>query len=62
MIVFGLNSGAYVSEIMRGGINSVDIGQLEAGRTLGLSYTTTKSERHGSSLMLMTLMKCSIFS
>ena len=38
IIVFGLNSGAYVSEIMRGGINSVDKGQLEAGRALGLSY------------------------
>lgn len=37
--VFGLNSGAYVSEIMRGGINSVDRGQLEAGRALGLSYS-----------------------
>ena len=41
IIIFGLNSGAYVSEIMRGGINSVDIGQLEAGRALGLSYTTS---------------------
>ena len=41
VIVFGLNSGAYVAEIMRGGIASVDLGQLEAGRTLGLSYTTT---------------------
>lgn len=41
IVVFGLNSGAYVSEIMRGGINSVDIGQLEAGRALGLSYGTT---------------------
>lgn len=41
VLVFGLNSGAYVSEIMRGGIESVDIGQLEAGRTLGLSYTMT---------------------
>ena len=40
-IVFGLNSGAYVSEIMRGGILSVDVGQLEAGRTLGLSYIVT---------------------
>lgn len=38
VIVFGLNSGAYVSEIMRSGINSVDQGQLEAGRALGLSY------------------------
>ncbi len=41
VIVFGLNSGAYVSEIMRGGIQSVDVGQLEAGRTLGLSFTVT---------------------
>lgn len=41
VLVFGLNSGAYVSEIMRGGILSVDIGQTEAGRTLGLSYVTT---------------------
>ena len=38
IIVFGLNSGAYVSEIMRGGINSVDGGQLEAGRAVGLPY------------------------
>ena len=41
IIVFGLNSGAYVSEIMRSGINSIDKGQLEAGRALGLSYKTT---------------------
>lgn len=41
MIVFGMNSGAYVSEIMRGGINSVDKGQMEAGRALGLSYSST---------------------
>ncbi len=41
VLVFGLNSGAYVAEIMRGGIQSIDPGQLEAGRTLGLSYTTT---------------------
>ena len=41
IIVFGLNSGAYVSEIMRGGINSIDKGQLEAGRALGLKYSTT---------------------
>lgn len=38
IVVFGLNSGAYVSEIMRGGLNSVDKGQLEAARSLGLSY------------------------
>lgn len=36
--IFGLNSGAYVSEIMRAGIQSVDAGQLEAGRALGLSF------------------------
>lgn len=41
IIVFGLNSGAYVSEIMRGGIQSVDPGQMEAGRALGLSFSTT---------------------
>ncbi len=41
IIVFGLNSGAYVSEIMRGGINSVDGGQMEAGRAVGLTYPTT---------------------
>ena len=40
VIIFGLNSGAYVSEIMRSGIQSVDIGQLEAGRALGLSFWT----------------------
>jgi His/Glu/Gln/Arg/opine family amino acid ABC transporter permease subunit len=38
VIVFGLNSAAYVSEIMRSGILSVDPGQMEAGRALGLSY------------------------
>ncbi len=38
MIAFGLNSGAYISEIMRGGIQSVDKGQMEAGRALGLGY------------------------
>jgi polar amino acid transport system permease protein len=41
IIVFGLNSGAYVSEIMRGGIQSVDAGQMEAGRAVGLTYATT---------------------
>ena len=38
IVIFGLNSGAYVSEIMRSGINSVDGGQLEAARAVGLSY------------------------
>lgn len=40
-IAFGLNSGAYVSEVIRGGIQSVDVGQMEAGRSLGLSRLTT---------------------
>lgn len=40
-IIFGLNSGAYVSEIMRSGILSVDHGQMEAGRALGFTYGTT---------------------
>ncbi len=39
--VFGMNSGAYVAEIMRGGLNSVDRGQMEAGRAVGLSYGTS---------------------
>ena len=38
IISFGLNSAAYVSEIIRAGIDSVDIGQKEAARSLGLSY------------------------
>ena len=41
MLVFGLNSGAYISEIMRSGIQSVDGGQMEAGRAVGLSFGTT---------------------
>lgn len=41
IVMFGLNSAAYVCEIMRGGILSVDIGQMEAGRSLGLSYAQT---------------------
>ena len=41
VVVFGMNSGAYVSEIMRGGLNSVDKGQMEAGRALGLGYGST---------------------
>lgn len=38
IVAFGLNSGAYVSEIIRGGINSIPKGQMEAGRSLGLPY------------------------
>ncbi len=38
IIAFGINSGAYVAEIIRGGILAVDYGQTEAGRSLGLNY------------------------
>ena len=41
IIGFGLNSGAYVAEIVRGGIMSIDPGQTEAGRSLGLSFPKT---------------------
>ena len=41
VIAFGLNSAAYVAEIVRSGIMSVDEGQFEAGRSLGLNYTQT---------------------
>lgn len=41
IIAFGVNSGAYVAEIFRGGIMSVDNGQFEAGRSLGFNYTQT---------------------
>ena len=40
-VAFGLNSGAYVAEIFRSGIMSIDRGQTEAGRSLGLDYNTT---------------------
>lgn len=40
-IAFGINSGAYVAEVVRTGILSVDKGQMEAGRSLGLTQTTT---------------------
>ena len=40
-IAFGLNSGAYVAEIIRAGIEGLDKGQMEAGRALGLSYSQT---------------------
>ena len=41
VVAFGINSGAYVSESIRGGILSVDKGQTEAGRALGLGYGAT---------------------
>ena len=40
-LAFGINSGAYVSEIFRSGIMSIDKGQMEAGRSLGLNYLKT---------------------
>lgn len=41
ILAFGFNSGAYVAEIIRGGIMSIEGGQLEAGRSLGLGYGQT---------------------
>ena len=41
IVVFGLNSGAYISEMMRAGILSVDPGQMEGGRAMGLSFPAT---------------------
>ena len=40
-LALGINSGAYVSEIIRGGLMAVDPGQMEAGRSLGMNYFTT---------------------
>ena len=41
VLAFGINSGAYVAEIFRSGIMSIDNGQFEAGRSLGLNYPQT---------------------
>jgi His/Glu/Gln/Arg/opine family amino acid ABC transporter permease subunit len=41
IIAFGINSGAYVAEIIRGGIMSIDVGQTEAGRSLGFNHAYT---------------------
>ncbi|MCI5995090.1 MAG: amino acid ABC transporter permease [Blautia sp.] len=41
ILAFGINSGAYVAEIIRGGIMSIDNGQFEAGRSLGFNYIQT---------------------
>ncbi len=41
ILSFGINSGAYIAEIFRSGIMSVDKGQMEAGRSLGLTYAST---------------------
>ncbi len=43
-LAFGINSGAYVAEIVRSGIMSIDKGQFEAGRSLGLSYAQTMTK------------------
>ena len=44
ILAFGINSGAYVAEVIRSGIQSVDRGQMEAGRSLGLSQKTTMTK------------------
>ena len=41
VLAFGINSGAYVAEIFRSGILSIDNGQFEAGRSLGFNYPQT---------------------
>lgn len=41
ILAFGINSGAYVAEIFRSGIMSIDNGQFEAGRSLGFNYAQT---------------------
>ena len=41
ILAFGINSGAYVAEIIRSGIMSIDQGQFEAGRSLGFNYVQT---------------------
>lgn len=41
VLAFGVNSGAYVAEVCRSGIMSIDIGQMEAGRSIGFSYAQT---------------------
>ena len=41
VLAFGINSGAYVAEIVRSGIMSIDKGQMEAGRSLGYNYVQT---------------------
>ena len=58
LIALTLNSSAYVSEIIRGGINSVDIGQTEAARSLGLSAKNTmiKETSMAGTFMLYELM------
>ena len=43
-LTFGLNSAAYVAEIIRAGIQAVDQGQMEGGRSLGLSYVQTMKD------------------
>lgn len=44
ILTLGINSGAYVSEIIRSGIMSIDPGQMEAGRSLGMNYMTVMKE------------------
>lgn len=55
VITFGINSGAYIAEIIRGGIMGVDSGQMEAGRSLGLGYVPTMKD-----IILPQAMKSSL--
>ena len=44
ILALGINSGAYTAEIIRSGIMSIDVGQMEAGRSLGMGYTTVMKD------------------
>ncbi len=46
VITLTLNASAYIAEIVRGGINAVPVGQMEASRSLGLSYNRTMQKNH----------------
>ena len=53
ILTFGINSGAYVAEIIRSGIMSVDQGQFEAGRSLGLTYVQTMNYTQTMRLIIL---------
>ena len=53
VMAFGINSGAYVSEIIRAGIESIDKGQMEAGRSLGLGYFQTLKLKRNQTFLYM---------
>ena len=58
MLAFGINSGAYVAEIFRAGIMSIDNGQFEAGRSLGFNYFQTRCLSLYYQHFVMNLLHC----